>query len=163
MAWKILFSCFFKWKMSWLPFNPMQNPTTPNAVQSTGNDRVKPNITQEKVSGSVTNIIALRRPILSHNGPLSKLPIGWAIWENAAENGTKCHFFELKTEAIQLKGNSIENGELEHTAHYFVTRNVSNLRSGRNNDVFNRTLDIIPILTQPRSFSGWNGDVLIWI
>lgn len=64
----------------------MQNPMAANAVQSTGNDRVKPNTIQENVSGSVTNIIALRRPILSHNGPLSKLPIGWAIWENAAEN-----------------------------------------------------------------------------
>lgn len=59
-------------------FKPMQNPIIAKPMQMSGNDRANPSIIQLIVSGIVTSRIAFRRPILSHTGPLSKLPMGCA-------------------------------------------------------------------------------------
>lgn len=67
-------------------FNPIQNPIIAKPMQITGKDRAKPSIIQVIVSGMVTIAMVFRRPILSQTGPLSKLPIGWAMCAKPAAN-----------------------------------------------------------------------------
>lgn len=67
-------------------FRPIQNPIEAKHTQITGNDCANPSITQEIVNGIVTIKIVFRRPNLSHTGPLSRLPIGCAMWAKLAAN-----------------------------------------------------------------------------